>query len=83
MTNKEFCARLRKAKKLAVRDYPYAGCIYTACRAVGIHFEINSTFGNRRSWNKQPVSWVYSRANSKDDIARVFDESIRALGEEP
>ena len=65
MTNKEFCARLRKAKKLAMDSYPTRWCIYKAGKV--------AIFDEGGFWE----SWY------KKDIADVFDNSIRNLGEEP
>ena len=77
LTNKEFCARLRKAKKLAVRDYPYFLCIYDACKEAKIPLYKRAFFDVGSS-----THWVLG-AKSKEDIAAVFDNSIRNLGEEP
>ena len=84
MTNKEFCARLRKAKKLAVGIYyQLEWGIYYACDDVGIYFEINATFDKSGTWENRSRSWCFEVAKSKDDIAEVFNASIRNLGEKP
>lgn len=78
MTNKEFCARLRKAKKLAVSLYPKHSCIFYAClkAKIPLHkvafFDVGST-----------IDWVRFGAKSPADIAAVFDNSIRNLSEKP
>ena len=82
MTNKQFCARLRKAKKLAVRRYPSPWCIYDASKEAEIALGTNAIFDKGGDWQHMSNSWV-RKAKSKSDIARVFDNSIRNLGEEP
>ena len=82
MTNKEFCARLRKAKKLAVHLYPSPWCIYHGCNSAGLGLGKCSIFDSYE-WVGMSSLWVGWNAKSKDDIAAVFDNSIRALGEEP
>lgn len=82
MTNKEFCACLRKAKKLAVRRYPNSWCIYDGCDKAGLILGADAIFDSCEML-RMSSSWVRWDAKSKGDIARVFDNSIRALGEEP
>ena len=82
MTNKEFCARLRKAKKLAVRRYPNSWCIYDGCYKAGLILGVDAIFEFDEGSNTSSF-WVQRVARSKKDIAAVFDNSIRNLGEEP
>ena len=82
MTNKEFCARLRKAKKIAVRRYPSSWCIYYACNDAGIALGLVAIFDEGGDW-QMSNSWVALKAAHRSDIAAVFDNSIRSLGEEP
>ena len=84
MTNKEFCKRLRIAKKIAVKNYPREACIALACDRAGIAWWKTSHACNAEiegAYNT--YEWVHDHAKSTADIARVFDESIRALGEKP
>ena len=83
MTNKEFCARLRKAKKLAMKHGHYQWTILDACAAINLDLGIIAIFDEGGPYESRSVDWVYHEANSKDDIAAVFDNSIRNLGEEP
>ena len=83
MTNKEFCARLRKAKKLAAKDSHYQWTIFDACDAAGISLRGDAIFDKGGFYENQSVNWVQYEAKSKDHIAAVFDNSIRALGEKP
>ena len=83
MTNKEFCARLRKAKKLAAKNWHYQWTIYDACAAAGISYGDVAIFDEGGLYENRSVEWVYREAKSKNDIAKVFDASIRALGEKP
>ena len=83
MTNKEFCARLRKAKKLAVQHEHYQWTILDACAATNLVLGIIAIFDEGGPYEGRSVDWVYHEAKSSDDIAAVFNNSIRALGEEP
>lgn len=83
ISNKQFCARLRKAKKTAVRLYPHHWCIYNACRSANVNLGIVAIFDKHGVWQHLSSNWVISKAKSPADIAAVFDNSIRALGEEP
>ena len=85
MTNKEFCKRLRKAKKIARGIYathrrPY--CIIWACRAAELDNSLDYEFVDYDN-DKSSIGWVENHTKSFADIARVFNESIRALGEKP
>jgi len=81
ISNKEFCARLRKAKKMAVQLYPDPGCIFYGGLACGISLGSNAIFDKGGDWESWSDGWVEGR--SCDDIVAVFDNSIRNLGEEP
>jgi len=83
MTNKQFCARLRDAKKIAVYLYPQDWCIYDACKILEITLGRHAIFDKRGVWQHRSKDWVCRKAKSSDDISAVFDNSIRALGEEP
>jgi len=81
MTNKQFCARLRRAKKIAMKYYPSLACINIGCADAGIRWvgiANAQIMGNKPMW-----CWVEDHAKSKKDIAAVFDNSIKNLGEEP
>lgn len=84
MTNKEFIRRLRKAKVEALRLWPDSFCIFRALdrNNLLLHdicmFFIPGKIGSQSSRN-----WVREYAKSPDDIAHVFDESIKALGGKP
>lgn len=85
MTNKEFIRRLRKAKVEALRLWPDEMCILNGVReAFGCHdwYEIGS-FGAGTEFEGASSFWVCDHAKSPADIARVFDESIKALGGKP
>ena len=81
MTNKKFCARLRRAKKQAVLLYIHRNPIFYGCLACGITLGSNAIFDKGGDWESWSDGWVEGR--SCDDIAAVFDNSIRNLGEEP
>ena len=84
MTNKKFCARLRKAKKLAAKRYPDDWfSIYEACCYVGIYLGGNASFGHNGGGLLESFYYEINLAGCPADIAKVFDASIRALGEEP
>lgn len=83
LTNKQFCAQLRKAKVIAMREYPSQWCISNACREAGIQISTVSTFDKGGKWQNVSFIWVRYIAKSKEDIAALFDNSIRDLGEEP
>ena len=83
LTNEQFCARLRKAKKIALRNYPNFWCIADACNSARILLGKVAIFDEDGVWSQWSSGWVYGIANSSDDIAAVFDNSIRDLGEEP
>ena len=83
MTNKEFCSCLRVAKKLAKQGNHYQWAILDACEAAGISLRGIAIFDKGGLYENQSVNWVRYEAKSPSDIAKVFDASIRALGEEP
>ena len=83
MTNKEFCARLRKAKKLAVRSGYYPCVISDACASANLALGRVAIFDEGGLYENWLSGWVYHETTSLDDIAAVFDNSIRNLGEEP
>lgn len=90
LSNKEFCARLRKAKLRAVslfrvRNSSNVYCIYDACEENGLFF--NLTVGSNCTFTHPDYRvssyWVFDRAENVKDIRRVFNMSIKALGEKP
>lgn len=86
MTNKEFCKRLREAKEIACAIYAKNAhdlCIARACMIAGLSWYANCTFDKDGEYDSLSNWWVTLNARSTADIARVFDESIRALGEKP
>ena len=84
LTNKQFCARLRKAKKLAAERYPNGWfSIYEACCDVGIYLGENASFGHNGGGPLESFYYEIHEAESFANIARVFDASIRNLGQEP
>lgn len=82
MTNKEFIEKLRQAKKLAMEKYSDRWRVWSACHDVGLI-----------AWNSFSEPWdVYingsaaflaEQGNTAENVARVFDESIKALGGKP
>ena len=86
MTNKEFCKRLRKAKWLACVYYIDTGSVFSildACNKVDLEIGQKAVFDLGGKYEQDSCVWVCEQAKSYKDIMRVFDESIRALGEEP
>ena len=83
MTNKEFCSCLRVAKKFAKQGNHYQWTILDACEAAGISLRGIAIFDKGGLYENQSVNWVQYEAKSKAHIASVFNNSIRALGEEP
>jgi hypothetical protein len=91
LSNKEFCKRLRKAKPLAVSYFRknHASskyCIHDACARSGLFFNTvraqeNCTFTHPDY--RVSSYWVFGHAENVKDIQRVFNESIKALGEKP
>jgi hypothetical protein len=83
MTNNEFCARLRKAKPITMKFYKMEGCFYLGCDSENIILGSNAIFGEGTEYERRSARWVRECKPTKADIARVFDESIKALGGEP
>jgi len=81
ISNKQFCARLRRAKKLAVLLYLDPYCIFYGCLVCGIFLGSDAIFDKGGDWEYWSDGWAQGRSCA--DIAAVFDNSIRALGEEP
>ena len=90
MSTKEFCKRLRLAKAQAVRRFDDGTrlgiqyCIFWGCSAEGLFLDSikkNAVFSHPS--NCYSHEWVRDNVKTTADIARVFDESIVALGEQP
>ena len=91
LSTKEFCARLRKAKIEAVQlfnaDMRFSSryCISIACTGENLvimkWYDQNAFFSHPAF--RYSNEWVRDCAKTPADIARVFDASIIALGEQP
>lgn len=81
--NKEFIEKLRKAKKLALEKYTDDFRILDACGAVGWGWKHNCTFGKGTKYDSTSGMFLREQGNTPENVASVFDESIRALGGKP
>jgi hypothetical protein len=91
LSNKEFCKRLRKARDIAVKfSNPdrrlFEHVIADSCWHAHLTFAMYSPIRNCIFFHPDYVyscEWVNAKAETIEDIVKVFNDSILALGEKP
>jgi len=88
MTKAEWISRLRKAKVLALELYPDWWCIADAAHQKEIIWIDQKSCNAKFSFGPDfpqtsSVEWMCGVKPSREQVALVFDESIRLAGGEP
>lgn len=88
MTKAEWIARLRKAKVRALELYPDWWCIIDATSENGIIWSSDDSRNAKFSLDVESrqtssVGWMSETEPTREQVALVFDESIRLAGGEP